>query len=198
MSKLLSGSINKTDTLDVSGLRINTPEYLVLHSTRNYPRFEDVLNCHKGKKWAGMGYHLFLSDKGILTQGRPFGLEGAHALGFNTNSIGFCIYSSDGLLNQHKIFLSREVIKSLQKQFGNLKIIPHTLAQVIYNNRLLAKEGFNTFPEEIGVAYNHKFANLKKGVDNFVGKLNTQNYSGLKNSLKSLKNCPGEMFYNFI
>ena len=62
MSKLLSKIQDKTNTLDVSGLRANNPEYLVLHSTRNYPEFEDVLNCHKRKNWADMGYHLFLSS----------------------------------------------------------------------------------------------------------------------------------------
>ncbi|MBT3397585.1 hypothetical protein HOA55_03660 [archaeon] len=102
MGKVFSTRQQKSSTLSMSGLRKNKPQYIIIHSTRKHPEFEDVLNCHKEKEWAGMGYHLFLSDSGILTQGRPFELEGAHAVGFNTNSIGLCIYSSNGSLSPKK------------------------------------------------------------------------------------------------
>jgi hypothetical protein len=50
---------DKTHTLDMSDLRPNNPDSIVLHSTRTYKTFEEVLACHKKRGFAGVGYHFF-------------------------------------------------------------------------------------------------------------------------------------------
>jgi len=82
--------IDRTSTLEGS-LRDNSPEYVIVHSTRSYPEFEDLLEKHQKNGWSGVGYHLFVSDSNQISQARPFDKEGAHALGFNFNSIGLCV-----------------------------------------------------------------------------------------------------------
>ena len=76
--------------------------------------------------------------------------------------------------------------------------MPHTLAQGMYNNRLLEERGLDPLPGDIGVAHDEEFSRLKEAADSLAGRLNTQGHEGLKLSLKALKNCPGEIFYSLI
>ncbi|HUW44054.1 MAG TPA: peptidoglycan recognition family protein [Bacillota bacterium] len=189
---------DRTYTLNQKGLRKNSCEYIVLHSTGKQ-RFADVLGCHLNNGWDGIGYHLFISSKNKVFQGRPFNLEGAHALGFNTNSLSLCIYSNNSLPNKKTIKKGREILKGLQKHHPNSKIIPHTLAQIIYNNRLLRNASLDfQFPEEIDVAKKGRFEEIKLEMTNLINKLENSKYETLKKHLKWFKNCPGEMFYYFI
>ncbi len=191
--------ISRFDTLNSDSLRTNKPEYLILHSTKNYPEFEDVLRYHKEEKaWSGMGYHLFISESGKITQGRPYNKEAAHALGFNTNSIGLCIYSSNGKLTENKVNITKGLIKTIEDEFPNLNLLSHTQAQVKYNNKLLKEYGINErFSDTMEIIDEKKFEELKLKMSDLAGKLNTDRYAKLKNSLKTFKNCPGEMFYLF-
>lgn len=197
---ILQSATQRFDTLDDEGLRENKPEYIVLHSTRNYPEFEDLLEYHRtGKAFAGMGYHLFIADSREVTQGRSFDLEGAHALGFNTNSVGLSIYSPDGKLRKKKIDQVRRVIGNLNDLFGELEVVPHSYAQAVYNNGLLEKYGFDRiFPENIEIVNEELFSELKIRMDDFLGGLRADEYPDLKDALKRFKNCPGAMFNHFI
>jgi len=189
---------DKTYTLNREGLRKNSPEYIVLHSTRK-SRFTDVLGCHLANGWSGMGYHLFISESNKVFQGRPFNLEGAHALGFNTNSLGLCVYSPDGIPNKKTIKIGKRVIHGLQNRYPNSKVIPHTLAQVVYNNNLLKEAGIKVqFPEKIDVIKETKFEKIKSEMQNLADKLGNPEHETLKRHLKWFKNCPGEMFYYFV
>ena len=179
--------------------RDNVPKSLILHSTRNYPRFEDVLAHHKQRGWDGVGYHLFVDAEGKITQGRPFNKEGAHAIGFNTSSIGLCIYSKDGTLVSERVERVKMLINLLNRQFSGLELLSHTQAQVKYNNILLEKHGFRErFSDGVEVVRNDSFAKLQNEMQAFAGKLGTEKYGVLKGGLKSFKNCPGEMYLNFI
>jgi len=190
---------DRTDTLDMTNLRDNKPEFIILHSTYSYPEFEDILTNHREKGWAGMGYNLFVSNLNKVSQGRPFDKEGAHAWGFNTNSIGICFYASNGDIDKSKIEIGKEIIDNLKEKNEDLKIIPHTLSQVIYNNRLFKQFGIDKqFPETVDVVNEELFQEIKSDMDYLVGRLSTSKYFQLKQSLKHFKNCPGPLFYNFI
>jgi len=43
---------------------------------------------HKGKGWAGIGYHFVIRKDGKIERGRPEWAIGSHAQGHNSNSIG--------------------------------------------------------------------------------------------------------------
>lgn len=69
--------------------RVNT---IVIHHTAS----NDVpINVHHRNHtrlgWGGVGYHYIIRANGAIEVGRPENLQGAHARGANTNSIGIAI-----------------------------------------------------------------------------------------------------------
>jgi N-acetylmuramoyl-L-alanine amidase len=46
---------------------------------------------HRAKKYLRIGYHRVIKAGGVLELGRPDDQVGAHALGFNTGSLGVCL-----------------------------------------------------------------------------------------------------------
>lgn len=191
---------DRTNTLDRTNLRTNNPEYIIMHSTNSYPEFEGLLKKHKyGKEWNGVGYHLFLSDSNKVSLCRPFNLEGAHTLGFNINSIGFCIYTHNSKINRKKVRIGKRVLSHLREELGDIPLIPHTLAQIMYLNRLLKENGFEKqFSEDQKIVNKKFFSEVKSEVESFIGRLSTSKYSKLKDNFKSFINCPGELFNHFI
>lgn len=43
-----------------------------------------------GNGWADIGYNFCVGDTAVIYEGRGWNRQGAHAPGFNGNSIGFC------------------------------------------------------------------------------------------------------------
>ncbi|XP_019754891.1 peptidoglycan recognition protein 1 isoform X2 [Dendroctonus ponderosae] len=41
--------------------------------------------------WSDIGYNFLIGSEGTIYEGRGWGLIGAHAVGFNNNSIGICL-----------------------------------------------------------------------------------------------------------
>ncbi|MBO5432448.1 MAG: N-acetylmuramoyl-L-alanine amidase [Clostridia bacterium] len=68
-------------------------DLLVLHHQGTTVRqtVEQIHNYHKNTNgWAGIGYHFYVRTNGEIIEGRPIEYVGAHAYGFNNNSIGIC------------------------------------------------------------------------------------------------------------
>ena len=69
-------------------------DLIVIHcsATRcNRPfTLEAVIACHRARGFATIGYHYYVTRDGIVHAGRPLYQEGAHATGFNRQSIGVC------------------------------------------------------------------------------------------------------------
>jgi len=65
-------------------------KYIILHHTKDaMPHTaDDVHKVHQRKGMAGIGYHYFIDKKGEIYEGRPVNTVGAHARGFNAESIG--------------------------------------------------------------------------------------------------------------
>lgn len=51
----------------------------------------EIEEWHKARGWKGIGYHHVVTGDGVLHVGRPLDQVGAHALGYNSNSIGLCL-----------------------------------------------------------------------------------------------------------
>lgn len=65
---------------------------IVIHHVGN-PMDEDISaaeihESHLAQGWAGIGYHYVIRKDGSIEQGRPENTIGAHAYGYNANSIG--------------------------------------------------------------------------------------------------------------
>ena len=45
---------------------------------------------HRKRGFNGIGYHYYIHQSGEIVNTRPLGRIGAHAKGFNRNSIGIC------------------------------------------------------------------------------------------------------------
>jgi len=67
-------------------------EYIILHHSEvtNRHTIEDIHKWHLKKGWAGVGYHYFIDKDGEIFEGRPHWAEGAHAYGYNDQSVGVC------------------------------------------------------------------------------------------------------------
>ncbi len=190
--------IDKRYTTKENELKENNPQYIILHSTANYNSFNFLFDLHVNKnKWSGVGYHIFISD-GHIYYIRNFDKEGAHAIGFNFNSVGLCI-SNQKVLSQTDLNFAKEPIEEIRSQYGNLPVISHTLAQIKYINNLSKAAGLDIhISEDQNVVLKDKFQNLKGEFNNLAGKLSTDKSLNLKSAIKSFKNCPGESFYDFI
>ena len=61
---------------------------------------EDVHRWHSepppnGNGWSGIGYHYVIEENGTVTPGRPEYWQGAHAKGYNKDSLGLCVMGRD-------------------------------------------------------------------------------------------------------
>lgn len=65
---------------------------IVIHHTGNPVdddlSAEQIHASHQAQGWAGIGYHFVVRKDGKIELGRPYWAIGAHAYGFNSNSIG--------------------------------------------------------------------------------------------------------------
>ncbi len=51
---------------------------------------EEIDKWHKDRGFRCIGYHFVIRRNGVLERGRDVGETGAHARGYNINSIGIC------------------------------------------------------------------------------------------------------------
>ncbi len=77
---------------------------------------EEIRKWHvEGNGWKDIGYHLVIRRNGLVEQGRPFEIAGAHAKGHNFDSIGICLVGGKPEFN-----FTREQLRSLSVHVDNL------------------------------------------------------------------------------
>ena len=68
---------------------------LVIHCAATKPNMDigrdEIDSWHKARGWSGIGYHYVIRRDGRIESGRPVEQAGAHASGYNANSIGICL-----------------------------------------------------------------------------------------------------------
>jgi len=118
---------------------MNEPKYLIVHHTggtdldpladTSQHTFEIVDAYHKSLGWGKIGYHYFIDKAGNLTQGRKDGEEGAHTIGYNTQSLGICLAGNFDvtLPTQQQINTLTKLLNDKVKQYSIPveKIVPH-------------------------------------------------------------------------
>jgi len=69
--------------------------WLVVHHSKSPQgrgdNAEVIHRWHKGQGWDGIGYHAVILEDGIVERGRPMYWPGAHARGYNHESLGVCL-----------------------------------------------------------------------------------------------------------
>lgn len=63
---------------------------IIFHHAAMKGSIEDIHKLHIDNGWAGCGYHFYIRYDGSIYEGRPVEMVGAHAIGFNSGSIGVC------------------------------------------------------------------------------------------------------------
>jgi N-acetyl-anhydromuramyl-L-alanine amidase AmpD len=106
------------------------PEYIVIHTAAFRGKNCDaklIDEWHRARGWSQIGYHyVILNDRhehkpdGLIEEGRPINLSGAHARGINSKSIGICCVGHgdyDDFTSAQYVSLIK-IIKNLQQQFA--------------------------------------------------------------------------------
>ena len=130
-------------------MEINRPQFIVIHHSKSpdniVRNFDEIKKYHiEVRGFENIGYHKIIErigDRYEIVSGRNLWDHGAHALGFNTISIGICVVGDYDLYPIPLPMAQRliKLIKALQLTFNikNDKVIGH---RETYGLRGLAQE----------------------------------------------------------
>jgi N-acetylmuramoyl-L-alanine amidase len=92
----------------------------------------DIDRWHRGRGWSEIGYHGVIKRDGTFELGRDIDRIGAHAFGYNRNSIGLCMVgglADDNLPSPeytkaqwHRL---NQIISQLELQYPDAEVIGH-------------------------------------------------------------------------
>jgi len=128
---------------------MNNPKYIVIHHSKSYDQvvrdFEAIRHYHVDVRgWDDIGYHFIIErveSQIQILRGRDVYKEGAHALGFNSVSIGICVVGDYDLRSWDvpKVQKLIDLVKALRLTFNidRDKVIGH---RETYELRGLAQE----------------------------------------------------------
>lgn len=108
--------------------RTKTEMIVLHHAAAINCTVEDIDSWHQGNGWAGIGYHFFIDKKGNVYEGRPIGAIGAHAQGFNYNSVGICVegdYTKEKNMPEAQKNAVIETIAYVKKKYPDVTIKKH-------------------------------------------------------------------------
>lgn len=124
------------------------PQFIVIHhsattdsGTKNW---EAIRKFHiEQRGWADIGYSLGIENvngKLMILEGRQIGEVGAHAIGFNANSIGICLVGNYDLdaPSEDRMFILASLCRSLQREFKipRVNVIGHRDTYAMLGNKV--------------------------------------------------------------
>tara|TARA_Y100001970_G_C13461316_1_gene475201 strand:- start:96 stop:509 length:414 start_codon:yes stop_codon:yes gene_type:complete len=113
-------------------------EYIVVHCSATRPSQDidaaTIDEWHKERGFNSIGYHYVIKRNGEVETGRDENTQGAHALGYNHNSLGICLVGgvkqedykigeNNFTDEQWKSF--EELVSKLEEKYLGVKIIGH-------------------------------------------------------------------------
>jgi N-acetylmuramoyl-L-alanine amidase len=115
---------------------MRTIDYIILHctATQEHKDFDksDIDRWHKARGFSGVGYHYVIKLNGICEIGRMENQIGAHAQGYNSNSIGVVYVGGLDMKSRAKDTRTpeqskrlEELVKELLKRYPNAKVAGH-------------------------------------------------------------------------
>jgi LysM repeat protein len=112
---------------------------IVLHYSATYAdqnlTVKDIDKMHRARGWLGVGYHYVIRRDGVVEQGRPENVVGAHVGGQNTGKLGICCIGgldratgpNKGVDNRTPAQIESQIrlIKSLLKKYPGARVVGH-------------------------------------------------------------------------
>ncbi len=95
------------------------------HAAATHCTATQIHSWHKARGWVGIGYHFFINKDGEVYQGRPIDTIGAHAGGYNLDSIGICFegnFENETMFNAQEE-AGRQLVKELTAKYKTIKLI---------------------------------------------------------------------------
>ena len=100
-------------------------DLIVIHcsATRATQRYtvDDCRRDHRARGLADIGFHYYITRDGVVHAGRPLYQVGAHATGYNTQSIGICYEGGLDIRGRPADTRTSEQKDTLQKLLMRLK-----------------------------------------------------------------------------
>ena len=110
-------------------------DYIILHHRAGNGDAESIHKEHRNKGWAGIGYNLYIRKDGTIESGRPLDVVGAHAVGYNQNSVGVCFEGNfeKEHMTDKQIKAGQEVVAELKRLYAFISIasVPSRLGKSI-------------------------------------------------------------------
>ena len=133
-----SGDLSHCGSLGGDGMcRVKrTITVIVVHCTATRVDVDftqkDLLRSHRARGMTCVGYHFYIRKDGYIWSTRPLEMVGAHALGYNQNSIGIAYeggldeqgHPADTRTEKQK-FSMRALIRTLKKDFPITRVCGH-------------------------------------------------------------------------
>ena len=110
---------------------------IVVHHSASPPHVDltaqQIDRMHRTERgWLAIGYHYVIRRNGTVENGRPLNMPGAHATGFNANSIGICLVGGIDARGRPEHNYSatqmealRNLVVSLRTQFPAVRVAGH-------------------------------------------------------------------------
>ena len=87
---------------------------------------KEIRTWHKNNGWRDVGYHFVIRRDGEIEIGRLLDEVGAHAKGFNLNSVGTCLIGKENFTTAQFTALKR-LDHFLKNLFPSIKTKPHNV-----------------------------------------------------------------------
>jgi N-acetylmuramoyl-L-alanine amidase len=111
-------------------------KYIVIHCTATKPSQDigvsEIDEWHKARGWKGVGYHFVVRRDGTVERGRMVEEIGAHAHGYNLESVGVAMVGGVNDEGKPDCNYTREqwaeldwLIAELQARFPDAEVIGH-------------------------------------------------------------------------
>jgi len=87
MVQIIDPKLNFAELLDE---RVETKYLILHHAGKEDCSVQEIHRWHLARTWAGIGYNFYVRKNGVIYKGRGWEYTGAHALDYNSLSIGIC------------------------------------------------------------------------------------------------------------
>ena len=121
---IIKGNFKWSELLQKRG---DTSFLIVHHAQAKICTVDDIHRWHQNNGWSGIGYNYFINKNGFIYEGRLEDMQGAHAKGYNNNSIGICL---EGDFTQEILSMTQrdvliELILDIRSRYPKIKLLRH-------------------------------------------------------------------------
>ena len=115
----------------------NKTDYIVIHCAATKASMDigadKIKDWHvNGNGWRDIGYHKVIRRNGVVENGRDLRDSGAHAAGYNHNSIGICLVggmaddnSAENNFTDQQWTALKVLVRELKAEYPDVDVIGH-------------------------------------------------------------------------